>query len=131
MAFQVGTIKKDVYDTLIRLQEEFPLAFKEIQDHLTTMPFTSIPHKYFKVQQYNVWEYRLPNYNRIYCLMHGSQEQQRVLIYGAGDHPKKGIPPPPKLENIDWSKFQTLRTHEYSKLIDSNSCQVSVKADSG
>lgn len=103
--YEVGTCDRAVHKGLLELQNEFPDLLEEMKDHLSRKPFERIAGKYFPMKQYYAWEYRLKRKIRVYFLVHSSENVNRVYIFGAGAHPKEKVPKPPKVENIDWSKF--------------------------
>ncbi len=103
ITYEVGTCDRSVHKSLLELQDELPDLFQSMKDHLIKTPFERVPGKYFPMQQYYAWEYRLKLKQRVYFQVHPSEK--RVYIYGAGAHPKDKVPKPPKVENIVWSKF--------------------------
>ncbi|CAF1399591.1 unnamed protein product [Adineta ricciae] len=104
--FEVGTGDMDVYENLRELQVEMSDLMSEYVEHVSRTPFIHIKGKYFTMQQYYAWEYRLRLKKRIYSVVY--PEHRRVYIYSAGTHPKEKVPKPPKAENIAWSRFQKL-----------------------
>ena len=91
---------------LLALKDELSDLFDEMKDHLSKTPFVRIKGKYFTMQQYYAWEYRLNLKNRVYLQVH--PDERRVYIFGAGAHPKEKVPKPPKAESIVWSKFKPI-----------------------
>lgn len=102
----MGTCDIAVYNNLLALKEEIPDILEEMKEHLSKKPYVHINGKYFTMQQYYAWEYRLKLKKRVYLQVY--PEVGRVYIYGAGAHPKKKVPKPPKAENIVWSKFMII-----------------------
>jgi hypothetical protein len=102
----VGTCDIAVYNDLLVLKDELPDLFAEMKGHFSKRPFMRITGKYFTMQQYYAWEYRLNLKKRVYLQVHSAK--RRVYIYGAGAHPKEKVPKPPKAENIVWSKFMAI-----------------------
>jgi hypothetical protein len=95
-----------VHNNLLELQDELPDLLEEMKDHLSKRPSVRIKGKYFPMQQYYAWEYKLKLKKRVYLQVY--PDERRVYIYGAGAHPKEKVPKPPKAQNIVWSEFMII-----------------------
>jgi len=65
-------------------------AIAFMMEHLRTTPYLPMKKLVFKMKHIDVFEYRLPNYNRAYYIIH--KQLRLVFVYYIGEHPKDNIP---------------------------------------
>ena len=59
MTYTVGTSSNKVYKSLVQLEEELPVLFKEMKSHLSEKPHQRMQGKYFVMQQHYANDYSI------------------------------------------------------------------------
>jgi hypothetical protein len=67
-----------------------PDPYEYCMNHLSTTPYLPMKGTVFAMKYIDAFEYRLPNYNRIYYVI--IAHLRLVVIYHAGEHPDKPSP---------------------------------------
>lgn len=78
------------------LVQRNPENAKRCYHHLSTQPLTRYPGRIFPLRgkKYSgAWEYEVSSGDRVFYVP--DQKQQKVVVYYAGEHPKKAAPFPP------------------------------------